>query len=190
MMLRAAFLLALLAASPARAQDRPAVFPTRDVSVAYHVETEAPAAPHDLRVEFAARAGRLRIDGGPQGYMLVDRGARRASMVIVPAQMVMDMPPGGGPARALMLDGSMQFSRRGRDRVAGLACTVWDVRSGRGSGTACITADGVLLRASGQDADGHAGTLTAESVAYGPQSPALFEPPAGFRHVALPALRQ
>jgi hypothetical protein len=183
MMLRAAFLLALLAASPARAQDRPAVFPTRDVSVAYHVETEAPAAPHDLRVEFAARAGRLRIDGGPQGYMLVDRGARRASMVIVPAQMVMDMPPGGGPARALMLDGSMQFSRRGRDRVAGLACTVWDVRSGRGSGTACITADGVLLRAV---AAGRV-LLEAERVDYAAQDQSVFRIPDDYTRLTPPS---
>jgi hypothetical protein len=77
----------------------------------------------------------------------------------------------------------MRINRVGKDTVAGVVCTVWDVRGPRGGGTACITADGLLLRVQGSQ-PGEAPAMEAVSVAYGPQPADLFTLPAGLHQVA------
>ena len=56
----------------------------------------------------------------------------------------------------------------------------------RGSGTACVTADGVILSGRGGDTKGHTGSIVATSVAFSPQPSAMFSPPPDFHHVELP----
>jgi hypothetical protein len=71
------------------------------------------------------------------------------------------------------------FVRRGEDAVAGLACTEWETRDRDGrQALVCITADGVLLRA---DSEGQA-LVSAVSVQYAPQDPAVFQVPPGYVH--------
>jgi hypothetical protein len=71
--------------------------------------------------------------------------------------------------------------RLGADRVAGVPCTTWRILSPAGSSVsqrrpvrACITGDGVLLRALQEGGAAHA---EARLVDYAAQNTALFEPP-------------
>lgn len=75
------------------------------------------------------------------------------------------------------------YERRGTDTVAGVPCTLWQTTDLRGSVVlACITADGVLLRAS---VGGHP-VIEAKTVTYGPQPASLFAVPEGYHVVQHP----
>jgi hypothetical protein len=184
---RAAALL-LLAASPAWAQDRPATTPSRDVDVTYQAGV-GPAAV-EQRSRFRAADQKLRLDTPSPGlYMIVDQRARTMAMVSESDRGVVDMAlkssaiPGlvTGPAGA-----PQSFTRRGEDKVAGLACTEWETIDSQGQPTlACFTGDGVLLRAR----RGAQVLVVATRVAYGPHDPAVFSVPAGYNHVAAQAGR-
>ncbi len=185
---------ALLALSPAAgfAQERPVLVPTRDVDVVYMmVQTGAPGGPRvvEERMRWAAAAGKLRIDPPTQGmWVIMDSGAGRMSTVREADRSVLDIEvartqpmPGGGPATGA------GFQRRGTDSVAGVPCTEWQTRDATGTPTlACITADGVLLRASA------AGIVLVEALhlAYAPQDPAAFRIPEDYRRITPPALKR
>ena len=65
--------------------------------------------------------------------------------------------------------------------IAGLACTNWQTGDAAGQDTLlCLTGDGVMLRASQRGQI----LLEATTVSYGPQDPAAFKAPDGYRHVA------
>ena len=59
---------------------------------------------------------------------------------------------------------------------------MWRYEDEKQTGEACITADGVMLRGVGTD-DGRTGGVEATRVAYGPQDPARFRWPEGYRVV-------
>ncbi|WP_188899850.1 hypothetical protein [Caldovatus sediminis] len=161
----------------------PPLLPVRDVAVTYRLAGLGGAK--EMRISWLAAAGRLRLDLPAElgGVMLVDRHAQRAFMVMDPQRLVVELPLGGDLPRLGELPPGAQLVREGQDRVAGLPCTVWRYRDREQSGRACITADGVLLRASGPGpaGTGDGGALEAVAVAYGPQDPARFEPPPGYR---------
>jgi hypothetical protein len=66
-----------------------------------------------------------------------------------------------------------------------LDCDNYEVITAQGSGKACITPDGVILHFAGRDARGSA-SVTAVSVAYGPQRPADFVVPDTYSRIHLP----
>ncbi|WP_203070216.1 DUF4412 domain-containing protein [Falsiroseomonas ponticola] len=175
-----------LAALPAGAQDRPALFPTRDVAVTYRVNG-VPAqggGMQSLTIAWLAAAQTMRMDMGPAGYMVADHHAQRGFMVMREARMIMDVPMQQamqqyGPT------GNATYRRTGTDTVAGLACTVWSFEDRGNSGTACITADGVMLRAAGTG-QGQSGGMEATQVAYGPQDPSRFQRPQGYQSMQMP----
>ena len=77
------------------------------------------------------------------------------------------------------------FTRRGQDTVAGIACAEWTTVDAAGEPTdVCITADGVLLRAL---AAGRV-LLMATSVRYDSQPPEVFALPDGYKRLAAPPL--
>ena len=175
--------LALLAGiSPTAAQQRPATIPTRDVDVTYRMM----AGDQQLsqRMRWLAAQQMLRVDPPTPGlYMIVDYRTHRVAVVREADREVLDLDaaaatlPGGagGP------NGS--FTRRGEDQVAGLACTEWQTTDTAGDPTlACITPDGVLLRARIGDRT----MLEAASVVYGPQDAAAFRTPSDYTHVKSP----
>jgi hypothetical protein len=192
---RLAIAVVALAAAPlpggpaaASAQERPegavpTLLPAHDVAVTYRLAGLGGAK--EMRISWLTAAGRLRLDLPAElgGVMLVDRRAQRAFMVMDHQRLVVELPLGGDLPRLGELPPGAQLVREGEDRVAGLPCTVWRYRDRDQSGRACITADGVLLRASGPGpaGTGDAGALEAVAVAYGPQDPARFEPPPGYR---------
>lgn len=180
-----------IAAGTASAEERPLIQPNRDVVVTYRVEGAAAAVvpggiPGALRLSWDAEGQRLRAepDGRTQA-VIVDLRGRSAQVVDTLLRSALTLPVRHNDLQPLTLDGA-QLTRRGTTVVAGLGCTIWDVQSARGAGSICLTADGVPLRAEG-DVDGRRGTFTALTVRYGPVADALFQVPAGFMQLSLPA---
>jgi hypothetical protein len=180
----------LAAVAAAHADDHPPLAPTRDAAVTYRV-SDAGKNGKDAILHMYLKAGGnlLRIDTpGNHGYAIIDRRNKRMYMVIDAQRMYVELPAGDIGDRAFMLTDSMKFQRKGTDTVAGLGCTVWDVQAQDGSGTVCVTDDGVTLRASGQGKGGKGeGRLDAIAVDYAPQPAALFAPPSDYKKMEVPA---
>jgi hypothetical protein len=175
-----AILLLLSCPAVALAQEKPPITPQRDVDITYTMAQPIQGGPPlSQRMRWSVAAGKLRVDPPSPGlYMIVDYHAKRMAVVKDSERAVLDLnaaAPGlpGAPSGAAFTRGSV-------DQAAGLACTNWQTTDARGHPTQiCITADGVLLRAS---EDGHT-LLEATRVAYGAQDPAAFLPPDGYRHI-------
>ena len=165
-----------LLAAPAAAAEHPPTVPQRDVDVTYRLLQTSPDAPALMqRNRWSASAGRLRVDPPTPGfYMIVDYRAKRMAVVKPADRAVLDVAsadPG--------LPGA--YTQRDAGTVAGLPCTNWQTADAGGRETMlCLTADGVMLRAS----HGEHVLLEAVAVSYGTQDPAVFVPPDGFRHVS------
>jgi len=180
----------VLAATPAVAQERPAFAPTRDVTVDYAIDNKsAPAGqPRTMKMSIAAGGTRMRIEAqGAPGYMIMDRANNRMIMVMVQQHAYREIPTDPTRANTFLLNDKMGFTRKGTDTVAGQACTVWEVRRDKGTGTACITDDGVLLRG---DSDTGQGTshITATKVSYETLADSVFQPPPGYQKMEMPAM--
>ncbi|HEX4261493.1 MAG TPA: DUF4412 domain-containing protein [Acetobacteraceae bacterium] len=180
-------LAALLAAaatplSPAGADAAPALLPTHDAALSYRVTDARDGRTMLLRAYVKGGAGlvRLDLDGAP-GYAILDRPAARVTVVMPAAHGYLEMAIGTAADRFLAQAQGMRFRRIGQARVAGLPCTDWSVRdpTGSGAGDACITADGLVLRAHGGD-QGVNGSLIATSVQEAAQPAALFAVPEGY----------
>ena len=175
----------VLTASAALAQERPLLMPERDVAVVYRVVGGPPSVP-EMRMAWLAGEARQRIEvpGGGRATV-VDHKDLGASFIVADEQRVviplpgrvgasMGLPGGAGPAG--------RFTRTGASAYAGLPCTVWRYEDEKQTGEACITADGVMLRGVGTQ-DGRTGGVEATRVNYGPQDPARFRRPEGYRVV-------
>jgi hypothetical protein len=180
-------LIAAAVAVPAMAQpapSRPTLLPTRDVAVTYRLEG-SDRVRGDINAAWSANQRMLRVDNeSAPGWVLVDERTRRASMVMQQG-LVMRLPDSPEIAMLMQDPGSQGRVTRGGPRtVAGLRCTDWrlDRNDGKG-GTACLTADGVLLR---MQQTGRREVLQATRVAYGPQDPARFRLPSGAPQITLP----
>lgn len=177
-MIRAVILASALAPA-AFAAERPPTTPQRDVDVVYVMTSPQPDGPVlKQRMRWSVGPGRLRVDPPSAGlYMIVDYRAKRMAVVKPADRAVLDVST-GGPGLPGAEAGS--YTRRAASQVAGLPCMEWQTTDASGQDTLlCLTADGVMLRASQQ---GHV-LLEATAVTYGPQDPAAFVPPDGYRHV-------
>lgn len=184
-------LVALGAGVPAAAWgagDRPPAMPSHDASVVYRVEPAGQPA-QSVRVAFGRGGEMLRVDGpGGEGDTLLDRRTGDLT-VVMNAQRVYMVVPSKGPVHdPFLLGDDMTYARTGsRQTIAGETCDDWRVGTPKGPGTACVTPDGLLLAASGPDAAGVSGRITAESVSRAPLPASVFAPPAGFTRIAHPA---
>lgn len=174
-----AALAACLLAGPALAADvRPALLPARDAAVTYRVAGGAGL----VRVAFRGGGGAMRFEmEGQASYGILDRQAGVLVLVLAGGRLRTDLPVGDEIERFLHGAASADYARRGEDVIAGQRCTIWQARAPEGDGTGCLTADGVLLRGTGQDRQGHTVSLEAVDVSYAPLPPAAFVPPAGAR---------
>lgn len=174
--------LTLAVAPPALAQERPQLLPTRDVSVTYRVTgARAQGGMPQMTLSWLAARQAMRMDMGGMGWLVADHRAQRGFMVMEQMRMVMDVPM----EQALALPTRASFRRTGQDRVAGLPCTVWNFQDGADRGTACVTADGVTLRAQGTSG-GESGSMEATRVTYAAQDPARFQRPQGYQALQMP----
>lgn len=173
----------LLAALPAMAQERPQLVPARDVAITYR----APQAGGDIRMSWLAAQGLMRLDlPGGQGWMVVAPQGEGAAFLVLPDQrLVMELPPGqAAEARRLAPGPEARFTREGAERIVNTPCTVWRVQEGAQTGRVCLTADGLTLRA--EQVNQPDTRMEAVAIAHGPQDPARFQRPAGFRTFQLP----
>jgi len=184
------FLVLATMLAPALAQERPAQLPSRDVAVSYRVLGRAAQQARAIHVRFIAALRQLRVetDERGMGFLLVDPTARTAKMVVPGVRHFVELPIARDKRAVLLFGDRLVFSRRGRAQVAGYDCTIWEVRGGGDTATACITADGVLLRAQGKTGDLAGSELQATKVEYAVQPAALFQLPADYRPLALPDL--
>jgi hypothetical protein len=171
------FLLACLLVTPAAAAV-PRIVPTRDVTVTYNVRPRD-HAPIEVRVSIEAGGARLRItaENLPTAF-LVDRRSHMATILLPMLKMFTTVPLGQDDPEAMLQNA--QYERHGREMLAGRSCTDWTADSERGHASACITEDGVILRADAQNHHGEIGSVLASTVQYGRLPPSLFDRPAGF----------
>lgn len=177
-----AFALAALPLA-AVAQPAPLVQPSRDVTVRYAVTGEATSLllgglPGPATLSWDAARQRLRAEAeGRNQVAVVDLRTRSGQVYDTSLRLVLPLKLRPGALGPLTPD-TARLQPRGRDTVAGLACTDYAVE-GRTPGTVCLTADGVPLRGSGT-IEGKPGRFTALSVTYGPVPPDRFTPPPGY----------
>ncbi len=175
--------------SPAFAAESPPLRPTRDVAVVYRVEAVArDAAPraHMIHMYWGDGGNALRVELDAQPIVtLIDFRRQRMAVLIKDRQVVLEtkLDPRLVPGFVLPRDAAVV--RAGTDTVAGLGCTVWNLSGPRGAGSACITGDGVLLRAQGAAEKDGSGRLEAVSVTYAPQPASLFALPPGLARMDL-----
>ena len=170
----------------ALAQARPRLEPTRDVAVTYRTTTPGQREAR-LTAAFLASERLLRVDLPDRGWGLLDRRSGRLRVVLEQMRMVMDAPADELAGMGIPVEPGpgARFTREGEARVAGLACTNWRYEEGERSGTACLTADGVLLRGEGRSGRQHGG-IEAVEVRYVGQEPARFRLPEGYPTMRLP----
>jgi hypothetical protein len=175
--------LALFAATPALAQDRPPqMVPTRDVTVTYRLTGAGEG--QTMRMHHAAAQGLVRTDiPGGIGWAVVDTRGGTGFMVMEPMRSIIAMP--AGQARPGAPSPTARFARGGTARIAGLDCTLWNVEDQGRSGQLCFTADGVMLRGTGA-AGGQQGGIEATEVRFGAVDPALFQRPQGYQEMQAP----
>ena len=171
----------VIAPSSAGAQQRPTYLPTRDVVITYRVTGRAARDMRQLVVRFTAATQRIRVETDDQtiGYLLVDPRARTARMVVPSVGQYVDLPLGRDRRAAMLFSDRLNFTRRGTSRLVGLACNQWDVQGGRDSARACITEDGVILRAEGRGGDVAGSRMEATRVDFMTQPGRLFDVPQG-----------
>lgn len=161
--------------------------PTRDVTVTYRMSGMAGAPPQETRMAFSASTGKQRVDPpGNTGWILIDRQAQSAVMVMDAQRMVISMPPATVAAMNQEAPAGATFTRKGRATVAGTACTEWEVTIGQARGTNCMTDDGVMLRSVSTGPNGASVTMEATQVTYGPIDPARLSVPAGYTRQQMP----
>lgn len=172
----------------------PAIRPTRDVAVEYQAQgrpdASGPAQSGLIRVFWGDHGARARVEMAGMPTWGIINLARARMIVVFSSQhgyVVLPLDPNRIPG--LSIPPGTKMTRIGSATVAGFGCTVWRVRGPGDAGTACITPDGLVLRAEGHGQE-HGmsgnGTLRAVQVRYGPQPAGLFEPPAGFTRINLP----
>lgn len=181
-----AFALTLMAV-PAMAQAPAAVWPTRDVVVSFNGPPQMGGQP--MRMSFAGGGDLARMDMGPQGYGIIDRKAKRMTMVMPEQRMFMVLTvPEGMPVSTDVADHS--FTRVGNRTVAGVSCTDWRVQAKANAShqaIVCITNDGVTLRTQAQPESANSFVMEATEVRYGALDAGLFRVPEGFTRMEMPA---
>jgi len=159
---------------------RPLLAPTHPVTIDYLVTTRD-GGTIDVHVAILAGGARLRVTSPELPTMfLVDRAAGIAQVVlpVLRAYSTVDIrkyDPEQHELRAAV------FTHRGQSRIAGRACTQWQASSPEGSGSACITADGILLEGELTSArHGAVARVIASRVQDGAPPPGEFDVPEGF----------
>ena len=191
-MRRLGWVVAMMAAGPALAQQGVPTLPQHDVGVIYRLAGAARNSvpgglPETVRLSWDAARRRLRVESPGRGQvLLVDLLAPRAELIDTGMHGVITLPMRAKDVEPITLQDA-RLTRRGTAVVAGLGCTTYDVAAKRGHGVVCLTADGVALRGSG-DVDGKQGSFEAVSVTPGPLPPGSFEVPAGYMRLAIPSV--
>ena len=168
------------------AGEAPPLMPARDVTVIYRVvHALAPGGPAKIIATYDVQGARLRTDNfifpdaktpyegtisnGKTKQFLTLRYGRR---LVLESKEDVAVP-------GISLNSGMSFQRQGQATVKGTGCTAWAITvPGKESWTACISADGVLLRSVSPTRE-----LEAESVSFEPLRPEAFQVPNDLRRM-------
>ncbi|MGH7152698.1 MAG: hypothetical protein ACREF3_02125 [Acetobacteraceae bacterium] len=178
----------LTVCSPAFGADLPLLHPDRDVAVVYRAEGSSRdgRAPQSgtIRMYWGDNGNELRVelDGQPV-VALIDFKRQRMAMLFKPAKVLVETKLDPRLVPGFVLPSDANVTRAGTDTVAGVGCTVWDLSGRQGKGSACITQDGVVLRAKGEATEEGSGRLEAVSVTYATQPASLFAAPPDFKRM-------
>jgi|ERR1700722_1345155 len=177
----------LLHGSVVRAADHPVLAPTRDVAVTYKLTgANQMNGATTMQVTYAD-GGRVRMDffhflegTVPFGSLIFDPPADRVTTLLPERHGYLQRDVGKLYNPGIMLSEKMNFTRQGSSTIAGVQCTDWSVSNGAaGEGTACVTDDGVVLRATrSKPAEG---SMEALAVKYGLPPADIFAPPADYK---------
>jgi hypothetical protein len=188
----------LILPQAAQAEEGPLLAPTRDLSVTYRVTQAAKDdVAHKLRVTYATQGPMMRVDSYvfPDGHVpfttLIYDGVHHKRFIAIYALRAYAEEDLTRPEMPeVILDDTTHFTRQGSATVAGLACTEWQITTGKtAGGTVCVTDDGVLLRsatasrvldASAVNAGAEPGigfTVASDLRRMRPQPVASFKPP-------------
>ncbi|HUW80512.1 MAG TPA: hypothetical protein VMV54_06400 [Acidocella sp.] len=183
-MMRIFYAVALLAAGPAVAA--PVFLPTRDVNVTYEVASPG-RATQDYQLNYDAADKLARVESPAQQgmYVLANLPTGQAQVVVPALHAIVQAPDFSSLTQQIMSADGAQFTPLGHGNYAGMGCEKYLVLNAQGSGTACITHDGVVLHFAGKDAQGSA-VVTALSVNFAAQPVGEFAPPDGFSNITLP----
>jgi len=174
----AAFMV-LLATAAVRADDSPHLFPTRDVDITY--EITRPQQPKIReRVRWLAAEHLERIDTPDKSTTIYDRSAHTVTLLSSKSRTYRQLD--GAPRGPMEPEPDAKIKRGGDGKVAGQPCVDWSWTEDVETRTACVTADGVILRVM---VDG-ATVIQAHSVSFGPQNPKLFQVPANYTPALAP----
>ena len=160
------------------------VQPVRDVVVTYVVEGPAlglipGGVPGPVRLSWDSVGQRVRAEvSGRSQVALIDLRGHTGQAIDTGLRVVLPLPIRTSDLQPLTLEGG-RLTATGKDVVAGLACTVYQVESASRPGTVCLTPDGVALRGQGEF-NGKAGTFRATMVSFGKLPDALFRVPEGY----------
>ncbi len=173
----------LIPLAGAQAQPRE---PTRDFAATYTMQSGADSTT--MTMAYSVALNRHRIEIADAGMVMIhDRVAGKVLMLNEQMRMVMEVPLTPQQSQLLTIPPDASMTRKGSDRVAGIACTIYDiVHKGGQSGTACISADGILLRAQARQGE-RQGTMQATRVELATQAPAKFQAPEGWQTMQQPA---
>jgi hypothetical protein len=180
----------LLLSRPAlQAEDAPLLAPAPDVTVMYQL-TGASQQNGAVKMQVTyAEKGRVRMDffRTPEANvsfasLIYDPPSDRVITVLPERRGYLQRDVGGLPSPGSFLNARMNFTHEGTATIAGIECTDWRVLNGTaGEGTACVTKDGVVLRATRNKPV--AGAAEAVTVKYGPPPPHAFDIPADYEHI-------
>lgn len=176
---------AAFAALPGWALAAPVFLPTRDVAVTY--ELNAPnRQPADYQLRYSAGAQLVRVDAANGGYFVLGNlPAGQAELIIPGLHAVVQAPDFSALTSQIYNADGAKFTPLGHGHYAGLDCENYLVLDKNGTGTACLTQEGVVLHFAGHNDRGKA-EITALSVNYAPQPADLFATPEGLTPLNLP----
>lgn len=167
----------------AHAQDQPLIWPTRDAVVVYTM-TVTGKSEERFQVIYGGTTRRVRLDflgdaTHHQGSIIVDEQEHKRITLLTDRNAYIEDPIGDSQAGlTFLLDDRMKFARIGESDIAGQKCIDWQVSGSDNAGTACVTIDGVLLRATrGQPT---ASLLMATFVEYRAETDQIFRPPPSY----------
>jgi hypothetical protein len=184
------------AGTTSHANDAPLLSPTRPVAVVYRLAgASEQQGARKLMVTYGTQ-NRVRMDffrfpeaTEPFASLIYDPTINRITTVLPERQGYVQRDVGNLPSPGAFLNAGMTFARLGTVKIAGLECRDWRVLNGNaGEGSACVTDDGVVLRAiRKQPAEG---LIEASSVHYETAPASLFAPPSAFSFIPSPDFPQ
>jgi hypothetical protein len=180
-----------LVASAASAQVQ-LPFPTVDFLLEGKIVGAAAGPAQGMTTVMRHHGGRMRIDVdnmGMKGYLLMERNGKVATMIMEPApgtRMAMEIDLSqASAANAGPTDlWNMKGERIGTDRILGESCDWWQAESNGKKSKACITPDGIPLKA--VDAQTNQAMWEVVRVERRPQDPALFVVPPDAQRMQMP----